>query len=117
MPRLPRFLTIAAFAFCAVLLGGAPALAKEKFKVTELSVRAGKATLHGEHYSNPGGKPWVLWHGVTETSSVWRDWARALAREGFDVYAFNFRGHGLGRHHSSVRNPRKGDYEFEKLVA
>lgn len=53
-------------------------------------------TLKGRRFPNEGGIKFVLLHGFSETWYIFSYLASALQKMGYDVYAFNLRGHGNG---------------------
>jgi pimeloyl-ACP methyl ester carboxylesterase len=65
--------------------------------------------------------PVLLIHGFGQNRHAWhlpsRSFANHLAREGFDVFNLDLRGHGRSRHLSSARARNVSDYVSEDLPA
>lgn len=68
---------------------------QQKVEILEVPTADG-VTLRGRHFSNPGGIKFLLIHGFAETWYIFRYLAPAMQALGYDVYAFNLRGHGNG---------------------
>lgn len=108
-----RILIVAA----ALIALARPWLALAGPPISTFEVQAGKATLQGVRYANPGGEPVILFHGLYETSYIWQAMAEALYEAGYDVWMPNFRGHGRGKQFSGIPKPKKGDYGFDEVFS
>ncbi len=73
--------------------------------------------LKGLRLANPGGKKILLLHGFAENTRIFRELAYLLHAQGWDVYMFNFRGHGNGEqkslHPKTSTHEKTGLYSFE----
>lgn len=73
--------------------------------------------LKGLRLANPEGKKILLLHGFAENTRIFRELAYLLHSQGWDVYMFNFRGHGNGEqkslHHKISVHEKTGLYSFE----
>jgi pimeloyl-ACP methyl ester carboxylesterase len=92
------FFVILAFTFST------PLYSKEKAIVTESIETQTKdgVELQGVRWVNEGQKRILLIHGFSENLNVFRDLAKNLYLQGYDVYAFNSRGHGNDDQRSHV---------------
>lgn len=81
------------------------------------------ARLKGVRWVNEGGQRILLIHGFSENTNVFNDIAKELNELGYDVYAFNLRGHGNDNQRSKVRGysshieTKNGIYSFDQVVS
>lgn len=109
--RLATLITLWPLIQLSLVLG-----APETPSPVEFTVDSRNVTLRGVRYANPGKPPIVLYHGLVENSRIWREIGSRLHEMGYDVWMPNFRGHGRGKHRSTVKNYVKGLYSFEHMV-
>lgn len=86
-----------------------------------IKLYAGNAILKGFRYLNAKLKPnqgprVLLVHGLNSNTHEFEGLLPFLLEQGFDCYAFNFRGHGNGSERSTVIEYEDGDYGFEPMV-
>ncbi len=122
--RLNRILI--SFALTAAVLASFAAMASattfDELIATPITIKKDGVTIHGFRYSRPGSphdptKPWMLFpHGLTSNLHEFESLIPKFADEGFDCFAFNFRGHGNGPERSTVDHYSEGDYRFEKMA-
>lgn len=80
------------------------------------------AQLKGVRFPNEGGQRVLLIHGFSENTNVFNDFALNLYKQGYDVFAFNFRGHGNDEQRSLVRGQKAsqetktGAYGFDRVI-
>jgi pimeloyl-ACP methyl ester carboxylesterase len=84
-------------------------------------VDAGKAELHGYFFKGRSrrpntGRPILLTHGLNSNLHEFESLIPVLTEQGFDCFAFNFRGHGNDDERSEVKDYTEGDYDFNHLV-
>ncbi len=86
------------------------------------TVTRDNATLKGVRWANEGKPRILLVHGFSENTTVFQDLAVKLHEMGYDVFAFNFRGHGNEAQRSLVKgkNPNQetkiGTYSFDRVI-
>lgn len=80
------------------------------------TIEAEDFTLKGFNLSNPNGENVILFHGLIENTRLWREIAYSLHAQGYNVWMFNFRGHGNGNQKSLVHNPKAGDYSYDHIA-
>jgi pimeloyl-ACP methyl ester carboxylesterase len=84
-------------------------------------VRGSNLALHGFRYLNSQGQynsgPWIVFlHGLGSNLHEFEYVIPHFVEQGYDCFAFNWRGHGNGDEQSLVLNYHEGDYEFAKMV-
>ena len=72
--------------------------------------------LTGTHYAVKNGRPLLLIHGFMENINYWASSAKLLQEEGYDVYLFNMRGHGVYERKSMAKESTPG-MGFDEIVA
>lgn len=87
-----------------------------------MTVEADNVRLKGFRFLNADGRPnsgkYILFtHGLHSNLHEFEYMVREKMAQGFDCYAFNFRGHGNGQEFSSIVEYHDGDYGFEKMAA
>ena len=115
--QLPGAPCLAAMFLAAAILatGGAYAAAPKAEPVQ--AVAADGSVLQGTRLARPGAKPYLLLHGLTNNTETMDLLANKLYDDGYDVWRFNFRGHGNGEMESKPVSPqKKGDLGFVKVV-
>jgi pimeloyl-ACP methyl ester carboxylesterase len=98
------------------LLGDSSAFVPEK-----IALPAENVVLKGVHYLQPNGKSFrgqkvLLLHGLTSNFHGFQRYRELLVAHGYNVYAFNFRGHGNGTERSLVSRYQTGEYSFEQMA-
>lgn len=91
------------------------------FMPEKISLPAENVVLKGVHYLQPDGRRFrgpriLLLHGLTSNFHEFQRYRELLISRGYDVYAFNFRGHGNGIERSLVSNYQAGEYSFEQMA-
>lgn len=86
-----------------------------------LIVEENGVRLHGYRFLNVNGQPntgkfIVFTHGLHSNLHEFEHLVKEKMAQGYDCYAFNFRGHGNGSEESIVLNYQEGDYGFEKMA-
>ena len=109
-----------------LLIWAAPfiSLAKESNISTESieTVTQDNAVLKGTRWVNEGKPRILLVHGFSENTNIFFDLALSLQKAGYDVFAFNFRGHGNDHERSLVEgakpkaNHKNGAYGFDRVI-
>ncbi len=75
-----------------------------------IGIRSADGTqLHAERFGDPGGTPFVLAHGWTETLIYWVYVIAELTERGYNVISYDLRGHGQSAPASG------GDYAIERF--
>ena len=88
-------------------------LANPQIKEVTASTKDG-VVLKGLRYANPGGPPVILSHGILNNTRVFKEMAEQLYLQGYDVYMYNFRGHGGG---DLMSMAPKHLVEFDRIAA
>src|ERR1044072_61300 len=88
----------------------------------KIELQTSNSVLHGYRYVKLNGEPndgpaVLLTHGLNLNLHEFGSLVPVLVDAGFDVYAFNFRGHGNGSEKSSVIRYKEGDYGFDPIVS
>jgi pimeloyl-ACP methyl ester carboxylesterase len=90
-------------------------------EMTPLSISVPGAQIQGVRFLGKAGIPnsgprILLSHGLGSNYHEFEALAAQLISEGYDVYAFNFRGHGNNGERSNVLEYSRGDYRFERMA-
>lgn len=112
------------FVLSLILLLSVDVMAKPNFISMEMieTVTEDHATLRGVRWANPGKQRVLLVHGFSENTTIFQDLATRLHGMGYDVFAFNYRGHGNDNFRSLVqgqdtkKQTKSGVYSFDRIV-
>ena len=113
--------------FSFVLVFSAQAFARDtshfipNLNALPLTIDADNVKIKGFRFLNKNGEPnhgkFVLFtHGLHSNLHEFEHMVRAKMAEGYDCYAFNFRGHGNSNEKSTVIDYHEGDYSFERMA-
>ena len=93
-------------------------LVKTKLVITKVpgleihGVRFGSA----DHAIDPKKPALIFTHGLESNYHEFESLIPKFVEQGYDCYAYNFRGHGNGTERSTVEPYSEGDYKFEHLA-